>query len=123
MSKESERVILELEKFTEDVIKDISINAVAELVEDTPIDTSWASSNWIPNIGSPKAVPIGSPENPNKFEQERGIADILAFYKLPANVFISNNVPYIMKLNEGSSTQAPAGFVQNAIAKAVRGVR
>jgi formaldehyde-activating enzyme involved in methanogenesis len=32
---------------------------------------------------------------------------------------VSNNVPYINRLNEGHSAQAPAGFVQQAVAKAV----
>lgn len=123
MVDQVEKITAELTEFTEDLIKDISINAVAELIEATPVDTSWARSNWVPNIGSPVNQPVGSPDNPSTFQQESGQAEILAYYKLPANVFISNNVPYITRLNEGSSTQAPMGFVQKAIAKAVREVR
>ena len=34
-------------------------------------------------------------------------------------MFVSNNVKYITRLNDGYSRQAPAGFVQSAIRKAV----
>jgi hypothetical protein len=34
-------------------------------------------------------------------------------------VHVSNAVPYVQSLNDGHSQQAPAGFVQAAIAKAV----
>lgn len=122
MATQAEMIKLELEEFTEGIIKEITVNATAELIEETPVKTSWARSNWVPNIGNPKEEVVGTPENPNAFEQESGVANVLAYYKLPATVFISNNVPYITRLNEGSSTQAPAGFVQSAIAKAVRGV-
>ena len=33
--------------------------------------------------------------------------------------FVSNGVPYIGKLDQGSSQQAPAGFVRAAVVKAV----
>lgn len=36
-------------------------------------------------------------------------------YKVGDTIFIRNNAPYITRLNEGSSPQAEAGFVQNAI--------
>ena len=37
--------------------------------------------------------------------------------------WVANNVPYITKLNGGSSKQAPSGFVQIAIARAVQAIR
>jgi len=41
----------------------------------------------------------------------------------PDAVTISNPVPYINKLNDGSSSQAPAGFVQAALAAASTALR
>ncbi len=46
------------------------------------------------------------------------MAEILAGKYRGGRLFLSNNVPYISRLNDGSSGQAPAGFVQAAIARA-----
>jgi len=35
-------------------------------------------------------------------------------------IFITNNLPYAKRLNEGWSTQAPANFVQAAIRRALK---
>ena len=52
--------------------------------------------------------------------QQQGIAEVATQYTLDqGSVFVSNNVPYILKLNDGHSQQAPAGFIQTAIHKAV----
>lgn len=119
-----------LERFTEKHIKIITLDAVANLVEDTPRRTGWARSNWVPSIGTPKDM-NGTPP-PEKAaaahvgqrsaEREAGIAQIVTGYRLSlGRIYITNNVPYIRRLNEGSSKQAPAGFVQAAILRAVRG--
>jgi len=39
------------------------------------------------------------------------------------SVHISNDAPYIGRLNAGSSSQAPAGFVQRAIADGIRAAK
>lgn len=116
------RVVGQLENFTEDLITRLTLEAVAQLVPDTPIDTGWARSNWVPSIGSSVDETTGTPENVSQAVQEAGLATVATQYRLPNTVFISNNVPYITRLNEGSSAQAPAGFVQNAIARAIREV-
>ncbi len=35
-------------------------------------------------------------------------------------IFISNNVPYIGRLNNGHSAQAPSGFVEMAVRRAAK---
>ena len=52
--------------------------------------------------------------------QTAGITALASYRLEGGNIFISNNVPYILALNDGTSRQSPAGFVQNAIQKAVR---
>jgi hypothetical protein len=37
--------------------------------------------------------------------------------KTPETIFIQNNLPYIIPLNEGSSTQAPSKFIDRIIEK------
>jgi hypothetical protein len=117
-------VVNSLELFIEGIIKKLTLDIVANLDRaptegGTPVDTGWARANWIPQIGTPVTQPAGSRTNVSDSEKEAGKAAVVAKYKLPATVYISNNVPYILKLNEGHSKQAPPGFIQANIAKAV----
>jgi hypothetical protein len=120
-------VIRSLNQFTDLLVKKVVTDVVANLVAapiegGTPVDTGWARANWIPNIGSPVKKPRGSRDAVGRASssQERGVATVLATYTISkGKVYISNPVPYIVFLNEGTSKQAPAGFVQRAIRKAV----
>lgn len=97
----------------------LAVNAHAELVERTPRDTGWAKANWIPSLTAPAVGVAGDPKGISTAESEAGLAAILAFKLEDGAIFVSNNVPYIQRLDAGSSTQAPAGFVRQAIDKAL----
>jgi len=110
-----------LAQFTEKHIKILTLEVTANLIEDTPRDTGWARSNWIPSIGQSTETIAGSPDNITPAAQQRGLAEVASTYKLSRGaVFVTNNVPYILPLNDGHSKQAPAGFVQLSILRAVR---
>jgi len=116
----AQRVTAQLTSFVTDLVKEVSINSVANLIETTPVDTGWARANWLPSIGSPVESPAGTRETVTTSNQDGGLAEIASSYTLDrGNIFISNNVPYILSLNMGTSTQAPPGFVQISIARAI----
>lgn len=119
-------VVRGLTRVTERAITKITFDVVANLTENTPVDTGWARANWVPAIGSPVTKDLSGvrPTEQNASsaaaEQQSALGHVLTGYRLArGKVFISNNVPYIVRLNEGSSKKAPAGFVQAAIRKAV----
>jgi len=128
------RIIIDgLESDAEQAIKKLTLDVVANLVKapsegGTPVDTGWARANWFANIGVP--VTEAAP-NPNESgatvaatgEREARLGGVLSYKLASGPVFISNNVPYILRLNEGTSKQAPAGFVQKAIQKAITQLR
>ena len=115
-----EFVMQVLREFTEKHVKVITLDVTANLIEDTPRDTSWARSNWVPAIGRSVDETNGSPLSVSTAAQQAGIAKVATGYTLSkGKVFVSNNVPYILPLNDGHSKQAPAGFVQLAILRAV----
>lgn len=106
-------VIDDLRDFTARKSVGLALELHAELTESTPIDTGWARSNWQMVVGAPASGVVGSPENP-------GSPPMVTSYKLgqgPIN--ITNNVPYIQRLNDGWSQQAPAGYVEAAIDRAI----
>jgi hypothetical protein len=121
------RIMTDLEGLAERVIVKITLDVNSNLIETTPRDTGWAASNWIPQIGSPYSVndlPSGEEDIKAALPGQRGaqqqaMTKVIS-YKLEAGaVFVSNNVPYIGKLNDGYSKKAPAGFVQEGVEKAV----
>lgn len=112
----------------EQVVKAITLNVVANLRRapaegGTPVDTGWARANWIPSIGVPRSATAGSPESVSTAEQDLGVAAVAAGYRLEqGSVHVTNNVPYIQKLNAGHSPQAAEGFVQRAVVEAAKQV-
>lgn len=115
-------VALQLKNFTEDIIQQVTLEVTAVLGEDTPVDTGWAQANWVPNIGASHIGTVGTKESVTATAKEEGIAKVLALYKLPAIIFVTNNVPYIERLNSGHSDKAPSGYVQLAILKGLQAV-
>jgi hypothetical protein len=123
-------VVDSLGKFLDAIIRKLVLDIVANLRRapsegGTPVDTGWARANWVANIGVPYPTTAGT-----RAEAEAGrlyntaetqVAVVAATYRFSqGEVHITNNVPYIQDLNEGSSSQAPRAFVQAAVAKAVR---
>lgn len=117
---------------------DVTVRATALAVDQTavmatPVDTGRARSNWIVELNAPRRATVepyspgtgGSTAGANTTAAlEQGRAVISTYNGLrDSAIAISNNLPYIGRLNEGSSAQAPAGFVQKAVQSGVREVR
>lgn len=126
------RIVGEVENFTEDLIRRLATNIHAELVSPppvgTPVDTGWARANWIPQIGVPftgnsqQIEPSPGEVAQAGARQQSGLASVFTYRLALGNVFISNNVPYILNLNDGSSTQSPRMFIETAIENGIRRV-
>lgn len=104
------------------VAKAIAFTIVADLAYKTPVDTSNAISNWQTTLDAPAHTEI-----PPHYLGSRGStfsasagetvarAKLRLQIKKPAQpIYIANNADYIKDLNQGSSRQAPAGFVERA---------
>lgn len=116
------QIFKELDAAISERVSEIALEIHGELVDNpptgTPVDTGWASVNWWPRIGSP-ATENGGPvgETGSRLAgQLQGVAALAGFdYTVGLPIHITNNVPYIGRLNDGSSTQSPAGFVDDAV--------
>lgn len=111
-------------RLTERSVRKITLELHGDLVRTTPVDTGWARANWLPRVGRPAQNAAGSRDNVGAAgtAAQTGIAQVLSYMLARGLVFVTNNVPYIERLNDGHSRQEPAGFVQRAIRKAVRSV-
>ncbi len=113
------RVNQDLRRFVTRVVILLAVRITENIIRTTPVDTGFAKASWIPSVGAPVQSVAGSREAVNRSAQDAGVAR-LKTYKLGQGVIhIVNNVPYIADLNDGSSAQAPAAFVQGGI---VRGI-
>lgn len=131
MVDQVKKIVGQLERFTERLIVKITLDVTANLIAPpnkggTPVDTGWARSNWVAAIGKSVVEDLSATEPSTQAagaagqRQAASLAGVASSYSLRQGVvFISNNVSYITDLNDGSSQQQPAGFVQRAIAKAV----
>ena len=119
--REVRAVTVALREVTSEAVKKIVLDVTSNLIETTPVDTGWARNNWVPSIKEPIERAVGTREEPVSGQQQVGIAEVATTYKLEDGpVYISNNVPYIGNLNDGSSKQAPTDFVFIAILRALR---
>lgn len=102
---------------------DVALTIVGDLAYKTPVDTSQALSNWIVTLGTPATNRVGPHYLGSQGSSQRSSAAetisrakaVLAEKNPGQAIFITNNLPYIKRLNDGYSAQAPAGFVERAV--------
>lgn len=117
------------ERLPEEVVERTQRAATLELhgslVLATPVDKGRARGNWQVSQGAPPGDVVGPAEFPGDSGAARGAAATRAaqqqaLQELPkvrafSRTYVSNRLPYIVRLNDGWSRQAPAGFVQVAV--------
>lgn len=109
MGKQAAREAEKLRKALAQAPKALILEIDKELRRTTPVDTGNARANWVPSVGSP--APRG--------DRAAGTAAVLAYRLEQGALYVSNGVPYIRQLNNGSSKQAPALFVERAVDVAI----
>ena len=106
-----------------DLVRRVALTVDSELVYSTPVDTGRARSNWQVEIDRPASGTVDPV--PAAVALERAAATVQR--SMPGStIHITNNLPYIGRLNEGWSAQAPAGYVETAVlagALRVRGAK
>lgn len=113
MGKQSSAIGDRLHAELAEVVKALILEIDANLRETTPVKTGHARANWVPSVGAPHVGEDGG-------EAQAAGAGAIASYKLTDGpAWESNNVPYVPRLNDGHSKQAPALFIEAAIDKAI----
>lgn len=114
----------------EEVVRRLQLRTWQVLTSATPVDTGFARANWTPTVGSPISERRDQPASATEARSQarsglpanRARAEQIAqsYLLMHGRVFIVNPVPYVVYLNEGSSSQAPAKFVERGIGQAIR---
>lgn len=108
---------LDLKKFgerTEDeartIFRKIALDLDRAVVLATPVDTGRARGNWFASLNAPSSETTDSTDATGSGAINRA-AGIAQRAKLGDSVWLTNNLPYILPLENGSSKQAPQGMV------------
>ena len=133
-----------LEEFVAARCFDIMEYTLEELIADTPEDTGYAKQAWYPKAQNSNLPLEASNFGRRSRRRRRSLAELVAgategqqrrdaainrltlpggFNPNTQNLIILNDAPHVVFLNQGSSSQAPAGFVQQAVEKALRNAR
>nr|BDD43784.1 hypothetical protein 4 [Spirochaetaceae bacterium] len=83
----------------------------------TPVDTGRARGNWQANVGSP-AVGVVEATDTGGGSTIMDIAKEVESWDVEnVAIYLVNNLPYIVPLEDGWSDQAPAGMVKISLAE------
>lgn len=115
---------LELEKWFKDEVEDrivlitrmIGLEVLKRVILKTPVDTGRARGNWFVAIGAPDTRVTDNTDKTGAATINSGQAVITGLTQAQA-VYITNNLPYIGRLENGHSQQAPAGMVAVTMAE------
>lgn len=127
-SKRIAVLAVSLEEGVHRTVRKAALAADQAIVLATPVDTGRARANWVVSINAPASGERPMPSSPaagasEALEQGREVVGRYGTNSSHSAIHITNNLPYIGRLNAGSSAQAPAGFVEEAVQAAVAAVR
>lgn len=92
------------------VVRKICIDLTSDLVRLTPVDTGLARSSWF--FGTFRKTDVGADRVKSGSPSITRSAEFAANLKAGGIFYITNNLPYIMQLEYGSSRQAPGGMAR-----------
>lgn len=132
--KEMKKIADGIQDNADRIVRKCALAVDAALVIATPVDTGRARSNWQVSLDTPVTGTVepyspgndGSTSGPNaQAAIAQGKATIGSYKGGGANnsINITNNLPYIGRLNEGYSAQAPAGFVEKAVMVGIAAIK
>ncbi|WP_178124490.1 HK97 gp10 family phage protein [Spartinivicinus ruber] len=96
----------------ERIIRAIKLELFSGVILDTPVDTGRARGNWQTSTGYPKTSTVerfGANASLNEMRNNLGGLD--------GTTYLTNNLPYIERLEFGYSRQAPSGMLRKNFAR------
>lgn len=95
------------------VVRKVAQDFANSFVLKSPVKEGRFRANWNTAFGAPNPAVTDSTEN----NAAARAASVLAAYKTGDTIFITNNLPYALRLEYGWSSQAPGGMVRTTIAE------
>lgn len=123
LSRRIQRIRKAIPKEANRIKTEVAEKVATDLIRVTPVDVSEALSNWQVSVNAPPRFPLPAIYPGQKGDTESASegaaiehAKRVLLDSLPGErLYVSNVVEHIVPLNNGTSTQEPAGFVERAV--------
>lgn len=103
----------------------VAVQIAGQIIERTPVDTGRAKGNWQATIETPASGVLEDEDKSGSGTMQKAYR-VANDFKAGHVFYLVNNLPYIRRLEQGWSRQAPAGMVavtasefRQAVARAV----
>jgi hypothetical protein len=115
-----------IDKKVEAVIRQIVIELFNAITLHNPVDTGYSRSNWRVSVNEPDETVSVPPSDKARADTKNRTGwieapsldlSILSNLQSTDSVFVTNSVDYVQYLEEGSSKQAPSGFLRISVAQ------
>lgn len=119
--KSARQFALDLKRFgavargdAEIIFKKIALELDQRVVLMTPVDTGRARANWFPSINTSALGTIDASDRSGSSALSKATR-VVAQAALGDVIWLTNNLPYILALENGHSGQAPGGMVDASL--------
>ena len=112
LDRDQELVVVALGQF----VRKLALQVLRGVVLKTPVDTGRARGNWQVTIGAPAESQLDTTDKAGGSTISKGLAELAQYHPF-LSIWVSNNLPYIERLEDGYSSQAPGGMVALTIAE------
>ncbi len=103
-----------LPRAVQNVTQNLAREALTGIVNLTPVKSGRARGNWQVSIANPTTQEVDRLDPVGKTTIDEGLAEIASAAPFQS-IWITNNVPYIGRLEHGHSKQAPSGMVATTL--------
>jgi hypothetical protein len=98
----------------EKVVRGGTLNLFNNIIKGTPVDTGRARGNWFTSISAPSKAVSSSTSAQSSVSS---LNSTVSVWDVRDSLHITNNLPYITRLEYGYSKQAPSGWVRQAVVR------
>ncbi len=95
----------------------VALEMLRRVVMRTPVRSGRARGNWQTSVGSPVETEIERADKGGGATISGAVPVIEGWDAQNVAIFLMNNVPYIQRLEDGYSDQAPSGMVKITVAE------
>lgn len=106
------------EKAADEIVRGVTLSLFTAVIKDTPVDSGRARGDWQTTVQIPASGQTGRIDPSGA----SSIAEVISKTpeKAGGETMLTNNLPYIERLENGYSKQAPAGMVRKNVARIAR---
>ena len=108
---------------TEIVVKKIALELFSNIIYKSPVLTGRFRANWNCSIGSPDLSTSQAIDPSGSGAISKATSTVVSYTLNGQRVFLTNNLPYADRLENGWSKQAPNGMVRLSVMEIENSVR